>query len=86
METTQETSNHTSIKRRIHALIKGEQPRKLMRFVGNHRQYMPKGIADSLIDYCELVDCTRRCIRDDKIGYVEHSHNPILERIGLNTE
>ena len=86
METTLETSKHTSIKRRIHALIKGEQPRKLMRFVDNHRQNMPKGIAYSLIDYCELVDCTGRCIQDDKIGYIEHSRNPILERIGLNTE
>jgi hypothetical protein len=35
METTPETSQHTSIKQRIHALIKGEQPRKLRRFVGN---------------------------------------------------
>jgi hypothetical protein len=47
---------------------------------------MPTGIAYSLIDYCELVDCTGRCIREDKVGYIEHSHNPILERIGHNTE
>jgi hypothetical protein len=86
METTPETSQHTSIKQRTHALIKGEQPKKLMRFVGNHRQNMPKGIAYSLIDYCELVDCTGRCIREDKVGYIEHCHNPILERIGLNTQ
>jgi REP element-mobilizing transposase RayT len=71
METTPETSRHTSIQKRIHALIKGEQPRKLMRFVGNHRQDMPKGIAYSLIDYCELVDCTGRFIRDNKAGYIE---------------
>ena len=57
-----------------------------MPFVGNHRQNMPKGIAYNLIDYCELVDCTGRCIREDKVGYIENSHNPILERIGLNTE
>ena len=31
MDTTPETSQHTSIKQRIHCLIKGEQPRKLMR-------------------------------------------------------
>ncbi|MFT7036393.1 MAG: REP element-mobilizing transposase RayT, partial [Cyclobacteriaceae bacterium] len=81
MDTTPETSKHTSIKQRIHSLIKGEQPRKLMRFVGNHRQDMPKGIAYSLIDYCELVDCTGRCIRDDKAGYIEQHHSPILERL-----
>jgi hypothetical protein len=60
MDTTPETSKHTSIQPRIHALIKGEQPKKIMRFVGNHRQDMPKGIVFSLIDYCDLVDCTGR--------------------------
>jgi len=86
MDTTPETSKYTSIQHRIHALIKGEQPKKLMRFVGNHRQDMPKGIAYSLIDYCELVDSTGRCIREDKASYIEHHHSPILERLGLDTE
>ena len=86
METTPETSKHTSIQQRIHALIKGEQPKKLMRFVGNHRQEMPKGIAYSLVDYCELVDSTGRCIRDDKAGHIEPHHHPILARLGLNSE
>ena len=86
MEDTPETSKHTSIQHRIQALIKGEQPKNLMRFVGNHRQDMPKGIAYSLIDYCELVDCTGRCIREDKAGYIEHHNSPILERLGLDSE
>jgi REP element-mobilizing transposase RayT len=86
MEVTLETSKHTSIQHRIQALIKGEQPKNLMRFVGNHRQDMPKGIAYSLIDYCELVDCTGRCIREDKASYIEQHHNPILERLNLDTE
>jgi hypothetical protein len=54
IKTTPETSKHTSIRNRIQALIKGEQPKKLIRFVGNPKQDMPKGIACSLIDYCEL--------------------------------
>jgi hypothetical protein len=86
MDTTPETSKHTSIQQRIHALIKGEQPKNLMRFVGNHRQDMPKGIAYSLADYCELVDCTGRCIREDKAGYIEQHHSPILARLGLDSE
>jgi len=57
-----------------------------MRFVGNPKQEMPKGIAYSLIDYCELVDCTGRCIRDDKTGYIEQHHSPILARLGLDSE
>jgi hypothetical protein len=86
METTPETSKHTSIQHRIQALIKGEQPKNLIRFVGNHRQDMPKDIAFSLIDYCELVDCTGRCIREDKAGYIEQHHSPILARLGLDSE
>ena len=86
MDTTPETSKHTSIQQRIHALIKGEQPMKLMRFVGNHSQNMAKGIAYSLIDYCELVDCTGRCIRENKAGYIEQHHSPILVRLGLDSE
>ncbi|MEP4102472.1 transposase [Paraglaciecola sp.] len=86
MNTTPETSKHTSIQHRIQSLIKGEQPKKLMPFVGNHRQDMPKGIAYNVIDYCELVECTGRCIREDKAGHIEHHHSPILERLGLDNE
>jgi hypothetical protein len=57
-----------------------------MRFVGNYRQDMPKGIACSVSDYCELMDCTGRCIRDDKAGYIEQHHNPILARLGIDSE
>ncbi len=86
MDTTPETSKHTSIQHRIQALIKGEQPKNLISFVGNHRQDMPKDMAYSLIDYCELVDCTGRCIREDKAGYIEQHHSTILERFNLDTE
>jgi hypothetical protein len=47
---------------------------------------MPKGMAHSLIDYCELVVCTGRCIREDKAGYIEQHHSTILERLNLDTE
>jgi REP element-mobilizing transposase RayT len=87
MEKTPETSKHTSIKKRALALNNQEpQPSILMPFVGNSRQDMPKGIAYHLKDYCELVNTTGRCIRDDKIGYIDSSHSPILERLGLDTQ
>jgi hypothetical protein len=47
---------------------------------------MPKGIAYSLIDYCELVNCTGRFIWEDKAGYIEHLQSPILARLGLDSE
>ena len=77
MEKTPETSAHTSIKKRTQAVKnKQQQPKTLMPFVGNPRQNMPKGIAYSLKDYCELVDTTGRCIREDKAGYIEDHQNP----------
>lgn len=86
MVSTPETSDHTSIQQRIHAIIQGKQPSQLMRFVGNPRQDMPKGIAYNLIDYCELVDTTGRRIREDKAGYIESHHSPILDRLGIHPD
>jgi hypothetical protein len=40
-------------------------------------------IAYQLKDYCELVEVTGRCIRYDKADYIDTSHSPILERLGL---
>ena len=86
MEKTPETSKHTSIKKRIHAAKNQQsQPSILMPFVGNPRENMPRGIAYSLKDYCELVDSTGRCIRDDKAGHIDNTHSPILQRLGLDS-
>lgn len=57
-----------------------------MRFVGNPRQDMPKGIAFSLKDYCELVNITGRISRDDKAGHIDHQQQSILQRLGLSNE
>jgi REP element-mobilizing transposase RayT len=82
---TPETSQHTSIQTRL-ASIKHNTAPALMPFVGNPRQDMPKGIAFSLKDYCELVDTTGRIIRDDKAGHIDHQHQPILQKLGLSDE
>ncbi|WP_102797436.1 transposase [Bowmanella denitrificans] len=86
MAKTPETSNHTSIQQRITAARQGKQPHNLQAFVGNPRVNMPKGIAFNLKDYCELVDTTGRCIREDKAGHIDNHQSPILERLGLNSE
>ena len=86
IEKTPETSKYTSINKRIHAAKNQQsQPSVLMPFVGNSREEMPKGIAYSLKDYCELVDTTGRCIRDDKAGHIDNTQNPILQRLGLDS-
>lgn len=63
-----------------------DTPHYLMPFVGNQRLNMPKGIAYHLIDYCELVNTTGRCIREDKMGYIDIHQSPILTRLGLDAE
>jgi REP element-mobilizing transposase RayT len=87
MEKTPETSKHTSIKKRIQAVNKKQrQPKYLLPFVGDPRQDMPKGIAYSLTDYCELIEITGRCIREDKVGSIDTRYSPILERLGLDSQ
>jgi REP element-mobilizing transposase RayT len=87
MEKTPETSKYTSIKKRTQAVKhKQQQPKYLLPFVGDPRQDMPKGIAYSLKDYCELVAITGCCIREDKTGSIDTSYSPILERLGLDSQ
>jgi REP element-mobilizing transposase RayT len=82
-----ETSHHTSIQQRIQGIQQQkEQPFYLFPFVGNPGQDMPKGIAFSLKDYCELVGTTGRIIHEDKAGHIDYSQSPILKRLGLSDE
>jgi hypothetical protein len=84
---TPETSDHTSISKRVQTLKQHqEQPHNLLPFVGNPRVNMPKGIAFTLQDYCELVDTTGRMIREDKAGHIDQHQSPILEILGLSAE
>jgi hypothetical protein len=87
IDKTPETAQHTSIKKRLHAVKNGRpQPATLMPFAGNHRKDMPKGIAYHLKDYCELVDITGRCILEDKAGHIDSTQSPIFERLGLSSD
>ena len=86
MEKTPETSKHTSICKRARAAKQHNQPNALMPFAGHPKQHQPKGICFELKEYCELLDNTGRCIREDKRGYIASQQNPILERLGLSDE
>ncbi len=102
MAATPEESDHTSIKRRVsHLKADSEpsswqknhraedhkiQPANLHPFAGNQCEGMPKGIIFSLVDYLHLVDWTARQIRDDKVGAVDSSAEPILKRLGISPE
>ncbi|WP_342804643.1 transposase [Alteromonas sp. M12] len=84
MATTPESSNHTSIKRRIHDFKKGYQPSTLMPFVGNPKQPQPQGLTFHLVEYLKLVDLSGRSLNPNKRGAIDMSESPILQRLGLD--
>ena len=86
MAETPETSDHTSIKRRIAAAKNNESPKNLAQFVGNPREPMPQGLPFKLTDYITLVDWTGRIIREDKRGYIANTLPPIIERLGIDPD
>ena len=87
MASTPESSEHTSVKKRISA-IKNEhpQPTPLAHFVGNPREPMPTGLPFHLKDYIKLVDWTGRIVRQDKRGAIDCDIPPILERLDIEPE
>lgn len=93
MASTPEHSDHTSIRQRIEQATAvrspnhpNEQARGLMPFVGNPRNYMPKGLPFQLTDYLTLVDWTGRILRDDKRGYIPSEQPAMLNRLYLESD
>jgi hypothetical protein len=91
MATTPETSEHTSIQRRIAKAHHTQWPNQieqqselLLPFAGNPRKDMPAGLPFRLTDYFELVDWTGRILRDDKKGVIPEEMPEILQRLQLD--
>jgi REP element-mobilizing transposase RayT len=95
--TTPETSDHTSIQRRIETLRSASwadqnsqtqptQPPELFPFLGNEREPMPEGLPFRLADYIELVDWTGQAVREDKRGAIPGDLPPILTRLGISEQ
>ncbi|KPV95813.1 hypothetical protein AN214_02007 [Pseudoalteromonas sp. P1-9] len=83
---TPEKSDYTSIQQRINAALKGTQPKALLKFAGNPRKHMPKGLPFGLKSYIELVELTGRIIREDKRGAISANELPMLTRLGISPE
>lgn len=81
---TPETSDYTSIKRRIE--VTHQSRTKLYPFAGNPRKDMPEGLLFRLTDYISLVDWTGRIVRKDKRGAIDDRLPPILERLHQDKE
>ena len=90
---TPESSDHTSIKRRINVALKTQRPNALNQqahnlfpFAGNPRNPMPEGLPFKLTDYIELVEWTGKQMRSDKRGAIDKNLPPILERLHFESE
>ena len=81
-----EKSDYTSIQARIKAVLKGEQPKSLLPFMGNEKQNQPKGVNFELQDYLQLVDETGRIICEDKRGSISASSSKILNRLNISPD
>ncbi len=93
MAQTPETSDHTSVKKRIKhqsetSPVNPEairaQPSELLPFAGYPRNKMPKGLPFRYTDYLELVGWTGRILRDDKKGYIPDHLPDILTRLNID--
>ena len=88
---TPESSEYTSIKRRIEQALTTQLPNRidqqctgLMPFAGNPREPMPKGLPFRLTNYLELVDWSGRSIRENKRGYIPEDSPEILDRLNFD--
>lgn len=80
---TPESSDFTSVKRRIASAKENHQSAALFPFIGNTRQDLPDGLPFLLQDYLELVDMTGRILLEGKKGSIDISLLPILQRLNI---
>ncbi|SHO56661.1 transposase [Vibrio quintilis] len=85
MAKTPETSEYTSLKKRLDALEKNQPtPHNLYPFTGYEHQEQPDGIPFRLTDYIGWVDFAGRQIRADKRGWIDERQPTILTRLSLS--
>jgi hypothetical protein len=91
MATAPESSDHTSVRRRIKRARKtqipnriDQQPIDLLPFAGNPREDMPAGLPFRMTDYLELVDWSGRILRADNKGAIPEDIPEILQRLNMD--
>ena len=83
---TSESSDFTSIKKRVAAVKGKSQAKALYPFVGNPQKDMPNGLPFKLADYLELVDMTGRIVKEGKKGAIDISLLSILQRLNISSD
>ncbi|PCK30165.1 transposase [Pseudoalteromonas piscicida] len=82
LATSPESSDYTSIKKRISYAELGEQPTSLLSFSNNPELSASKVLPFELEHYIELVELTGRSIRADKRGFIDEAEL-ILSRLNI---
>ncbi len=84
---TPESSDFTSIKKRIEAAGKGEIPNQLARFQGNDvKQEKQHPIPFAMEGYIELVEWVGRAVHPKKKGHIAGDLPPIFKRLKISPE
>lgn len=83
---TPEQSDFTSIQRRIKAALNGEQPKRLLAFVGNEQHAKSNELTMEFKDYLTLVDDTARVIQDAKRSVIQPETAATLHRLNIPLE
>ena len=99
MANSPEKSDHTSIKYRVNRLKeitefnekctnrgRSLEADVLHPFAGNLRAGSTNGVVFNFADYLQLVDWTGRQIRDNKVGAIDGTNDPILKRLAISPD
>ncbi len=94
MAQTPESSDHTSIQRRIRALFRKDghlQPEVLMPFISNDPGATKESrqgdcLPLTLPQYIDLVESTGKMVREGSAGSISKDAAPILERLNMTEE
>jgi len=84
---TPEQAEFTSIHQRIKSMTQRESSTRLdpkLRAFADESDKTKSMIPYNLKDYLQLVDWTGRAIREDKPGFIDAAHPPILSRLGID--
>ncbi|SHO55159.1 transposase [Vibrio quintilis] len=84
---TPETSEYTSVKKRLDALKQNQPtPPGLFPFTGSRTSHQTEGLPFRLMDYLELVDRVGRQKNDDKNGHIANHYPKILTRLAFDPD
>lgn len=83
---TPESSEYTSIKKRIESARIGKVPKQLLRLQSNTKNQKNAAIPYENKDYIELVEWTGRLIHPSKRGLISSDNPPMLQRLKISQD